>query len=132
MRMFATAMLLLNLACAAPALAGIFAKREPGGVTVYSNIPAGPRVDQPARAAQATAGQSRAVLASAPAGAGFPRISRAEQRQRDLGREAILSEELDNEQQLLDRARMRRAAADVQQRHLSNIEAIKRELAGLR
>ena len=130
MRMLAAAMLLLNLACAAPALAGIFARREPGGVTVYSNIPAGPRVDQPARAAQA-AGPSRAA-AGGPAAAGFPRISRAEQQQRDLGREAILNEELGNEQQLLDRARARQAAAEVQRRHLGNIEAIKRELAGLR
>ncbi|WP_313707065.1 hypothetical protein [Massilia sp.] len=125
MRMLATAMLLLNLACAAPALAGIFTKREPGGVTVYSNIPSGPRVDQPA------ARPSRAAAAGTAA-AGFPRISRAEQRKRDLGREAILNEELDNEQQLLARARARQAAADVQRRHLGNIAAIKRELAGLR
>jgi hypothetical protein len=129
--MLATSMLLLNLACAAPALAGIFAKREPGGVTVYSNIPTGSRVDEPARAARAT-GASRAAVASTPAAAGFPRISRAEQRKRDLGREAILNEELDNEQQLLARARARQAAADVQRRHLGNIAAIKRELAGLR
>lgn len=129
MRMLAAAMLLLNLAYAAPALAGIFAKREPGGVTVYSNIPTGSRVDEPARAA--AAGRSRAVMAGRPAAAGFPTVSRAEQRQRDLGREAILNEELDNEQQLLDRARARQAAEDVQRRHLSNIEAIKRELAGL-
>lgn len=126
MRMLATAMLLLNLACAAPALAGIFTKREPGGVTVYSNIPSGPRVDQPA------ARPSRAAVADTPAAAGFPRISRAEQRKRDLGREAILNEELDNEQQLLARARARQAAADEQRRHLGNIAAIKRELAGLR
>lgn len=131
MRMLATAMFLLNLACAAPALAGIFAKREPGGVTVYSNIPTGSRVDEPARAARTT-GLSRAGVAGTPAAAGFPRISRAEQRKRDLGREAILNEELDNEQQLLDRARARQAAADVQRRHLGNIAAIKRELAGLR
>jgi len=71
-------------------------------------------------------------VAGTPAAAGFPRISRAEQRKRDLGREAILNEELDNEQQLLDRARARQAAADVQRRHLGNIAAIKRELAGLR
>jgi len=126
MRMLATAMLLLNLACAAPALAGIFAKREPGGVTVYSNIPGGPRVDQPA------VRPSRAAAAGTAAAAGFPRISRAEQRKRDLGREAILNEELDNEQQLLARARARQAAAEVQRRHLGNIAAIKRELAGLR
>jgi len=129
MRMFATAMLLLNLACAAPALAGIFAKREPGGVTVYSNIPTDSRGDEPARAA--AAGRSRTVMAGRPAAAGFPTVSRAEQQQRDLGRKAILNEELDNEQLLLERARARQAAADVQRRHLSNIEAIKRELAGL-
>ncbi len=131
MRML-VAMLLLNLACAAPAVGGIFAKREPGGVTVYSNIPNGPRMDEPARAAQAAARPSRAVAASAPAAAGFPRISQADQQKRDLGREAILNEELDSEQRLLERARARQAAADVQRRHLSNIAALKRELAGLR
>lgn len=128
MKMLATAMLLLNLAFAAPASAGIFAKREPGGVTVYSNIPTGSRVDESVRA---TAGPSRVGMASTSAAVGFPRISRNEQQKRDLGREAILNEELDNEQQLLEHARARQAAADVQQRHLSNIEAIKRELAGL-
>lgn len=131
MRMLATAMLLLNLVCAAPALAGIFAKREPGGVTVYSNIPTGSRVDEPAPAARAAAARSRAAVPGRSSAAGFPRISRAEQQKRDLGRAAILNEELDNEQQLLDRARARQAAADVQRRHLSNIAAIKRELAGV-
>jgi len=72
------------------------------------------------------------VAASAPAAAGFPRISQADQQKRDLGREAILNEELDSEQRLLERARARQAAADVQRRHLSNIAALKRELAGLR
>lgn len=131
MRMLA-AMLLLNVVCAEPALAGIFAKREPGGVIVYSNIPNRSRMDEPARAAQAAARPSQAVAANAPAAAGFPSISQADQKKRDLGREAILNEELESEQQLLERARARQAAADVQRRHLSNIAALKRELAGLR
>ena len=130
MKILAAMMLLLNLAYTMPALAGIFARREPGGVTVYSNMPTGQRVDEPMRTAAVA--RSRTVMAGRPAAAGFPSISRAEQQQRDLGREAILHEELDNEQQLLDLARARQAAADVQRRHLKNIEAIKRELAGLR
>jgi hypothetical protein len=110
-------------AYALPAHGAIFARRDASGAMVYSNVPA------PVRGGVIEL--APAARASVPEPDKFPRIARAEQQQRDLGRQAILNQELDNEQQQLGRARAAGAAQEVQHRHQSNIDALKRELAGL-
>jgi hypothetical protein len=122
--MKALAVILLCLACAAPAQADIYARRDASGAMVYSNVP-------PAARATVVAPPVRAARAGMEAPE-FPRIARAEQQQRDRGRQSILHNELSSEEQLLQRARADGAAPDVQHRHLSNIAALKRELAALR
>lgn len=123
-------MILLGLACAAPAHAGIFTERQAGGVVVYSNMPAGTAADavRRSRPAPATGPGTRTAQAEP---ARFPRISQTDQQKRDADRKTILNDELDNEQQLLDRARARGGAPEVEHRHLSNIAALKRELAAM-
>lgn len=109
--------LVASLVCAVPGNCAIFAQRDAAsGAMVYSNVPA------PAAA------PSRAAVARVQP-ASFPVIARAEQQQRDRGREAILQDELASEQQRLNQAHAAGAGDDVQQRHRSNIAALQRELA---
>jgi hypothetical protein len=124
-------MVLLGLAFAVPAHAGIFSERQAGGVVVYSNVPKNSAADSPVRGARAVPAVVQGTRTAQAQPASFPRISQADQQQRDADRKAILTDELDNEQQLLGRARAQGAAPDVQHRHLSNIAALKRELAAM-
>jgi hypothetical protein len=78
--------------------------------------------------AAAPAGVARA----APAVAGFPVLARERQRELDAGRRAILEDELLNEKKALQQARALRATAEVLHRHRMNVEALTRELAGVR
>jgi hypothetical protein len=113
-----------GLGAAAAAHAAIYVQRDAAsGAVLYSNVPA-------------SAGKARGHVAvfspSVPADASqFPRITRAEQQQRDLGRQAILNDELAQERQRLQQAQAAGADAQAQQRHRSNIEALQRELAAL-
>lgn len=109
---------LLALVMAAPcAHAGVYAHVDPqSGMTVLNNVP-------PAE------GEPRAAAPSAPAPRDFPRVSGAQQQQRDGERHAILQIELDSEQQALDTARKGHADGAVLARHAVNIAALKRELA---
>jgi hypothetical protein len=118
--------LLLGCGYTNQASCAIYAQRDAGsGAMVYSNVPLNSR---------ASGVVSAVVPARVPAlqRAGFPVIAKAEQRQRDADRNAILRTELEEEQQRLDRAYAAGAAADVQQRHRSNIAALKREIASVR
>lgn len=124
-------MILLGLAFTTPAHAGIFTERQAGGVVVYSNMPAGSAADavHRRRSVPATGGPGTRTALAEPAR--FPRISQADQQMRDADRKTILNDELENEQQLLDRTRARGGAPEVEHRHLSNIAALKRELAAM-
>lgn len=124
-------MVLLGVAFAVPAHAGIFTERQAGGVVVYSNVPKSSAADSLMRGARAVPAVVQGTRTAQAQPVGFPRISQADQQQRDADRKAILADELDNEQQLLGRARAQGAAPDVQHRHLSNIAALKRELAAM-
>ena len=109
--------------------AAVFAWVDPvSGMTVLSNV-------QAAKAAKA-AGPAVPASASATAPltgpADFPRVSGERQKQRDGMRRDILQAELGGERQALAAASSRGAAADIVQRHLANVEALKRELAGTR
>lgn len=100
--------------------AGVYSRVDPvSGMTVLSNVP-GPQ----AAPAGAAAGPA--------AGAAFPRVSGERQKQLDGTRRDILQTELNNEQQALAAASARREAAEIVRRHIANVEALKRELAGVR
>jgi hypothetical protein len=115
-----------------PAQSAIFVQTEPvSGVTILSNVP-------PRAAATITASRGvkpRVPPATAPvmtsAAAGFPRIARELQQERDVGRSAILRTELETEQQALQAALAQRSAPEVLHRHNGNIAALRRELDGL-
>jgi len=111
--------LALTLAlAAADCRADVYSRVDPvSGMTVLSNIPSGKSAQKPGSGVQAAA---------------FPRVSGERQRQLDGTRREILQAELSNEQQALDAAAARRAAAEIVQRHVANVEALKRELAGVR
>lgn len=117
--------LLLGCACMKQVSCAIYAQRDASGAMVYSNVPSTGRATGVVPAAAP-------AKATAPQRASFPIIARAEQQQRDADRNTILRNELDEEQQRLDRAHAEGAAADVQQRHRSNIAALKREIATVR
>lgn len=100
------------------ARAEVYARIDPvSGMTVLSNVRPAP--------ALATASVARRAAA-------FPRVDAAQQKERDGLRREILETELGGERQALAAATSRRAAADVLQRHVANVEALQRELAGLR
>lgn len=61
----------------------------------------------------------------------FPRIDAAEQKRRDLDRQAILSEELHAEEQALKKLQGRQGSEEVARRHVANIESLRRELSKL-
>lgn len=101
--------------------AGVYTHIDPvSGMTVVSNIPA-------------AKGEARAPAGAVSAGqAAFPRVSGEQQKQRDGTRRDILQAELSAEQQALDAARARQEVSEIVRRHVANVEALKRELAGAR
>lgn len=106
----------------ADSAAAVYTHVDPvSGMTVVSNMP-DPK------------GAPRAPAAPLPGGqaAAFPRVSGAQQKQMDGTRRAILQAELSNEQKALDAAAARRDVAEIVRRHVANVEALKRELAGVR
>ncbi len=106
--------------------AAIYARVDPvSGMTVLSNVPAA------SRATAATVPAPPPAKAVAQPG-DFPRVSAQRQKQMDGNRREILETELSNEQMALDAAAASRAATDIVQRHLANVAALKRELAGVR
>jgi hypothetical protein len=126
-------LILLSMASAAPAPCAIFVQRDAGtGAMVYSNVPLGGRDGARRGVTEIVATVAAPAKPVLSQDASFPIISRAEQQQRDLGRQSILNDELDREQQRLSLAHTAGAAPEVQHRHRSNIEALKREIAALR
>jgi len=98
--------------------ADVYSRVDPvSGMTVLSNVPNGKSAEKPVSGVQPAA---------------FPRVSSERQKQLDGTRREILQAELSNEQKALDAAAARRAASDIVQRHVANVEALKRELAGVR
>lgn len=116
-------LLLLALA-AGNVLAGVYEHVDKAsGMTIMNNLP-------PAAGA---APAQRQVSFDAPAAAqAFPRVSSAQQNQRDGARRDILASELQTEEEALAAAAAKRAASDVLARHAANVAALKRELAGVR
>lgn len=107
-----------------PAFSAIYAQRDAAsGAMVYSNVPP----VHTGRSGVVTVAPAAVAVAAVQ----FPRIGRAEQQQRDQGRQAILNEELAQERQRLQQAQVQGAAADVQHRYRNNIDALQRELARL-
>ena len=98
------------------------------GMTILSNVASAKRGASATPATRGTHGRP----ASGTAPVSFPRISTEKQKQLDGGRRDILVAELNTEQQALATATARRAAEDTVRRHLANVNALKRELAGLR
>jgi len=119
------ALLLLALA-AGNAAAGVYEHVDKAsGMTIMNNLP-------PAAGAAPVAAV-RQVGPAAPASAQtFPRVSSAQQNQRDGARRDILASELQTEEEALAAAAAKRAASDVLARHAANVAALKRELAGVR
>lgn len=102
--------------------AAVYTHVDPvSGMTVVSNVP------DPKAASRTPAAPQSGVQ-----GAAFPRVSSAQQKQMDGTRRDILQAELSNEQKALDAAAARRDAAEIVRRHVANVEALKRELAGVR
>lgn len=100
-----------------PAHAAVYSHVDPvSGMTIVNNVPPD--------AIGKTAQRAMPVVRST-----FPSISPQRQRQMDGSRRAILEDELAGEQQALDVAVARRAAADVLARHMANLAALRRELA---
>lgn len=100
------------------ASAGVYEHVDPAsGMTILNNVPP----------------TARPVAVATPAAAtAFPRVSSAQQNQRDGARRDILASELQTEEQALATAAAARAASDVLARHAANVAALKRELAGVR
>ncbi len=127
--MIRACMLMPVLLALAPACAEIHVRVDPAtGVTVLSNMPPGP--------GDIAAPPPAAVPLSAPvritAAAAFPRVDRHTQQARDIGRRAILENELASEQQALTAAHEHGAGNDVLHRHGANLAALRRELRSIR
>lgn len=125
----------LGLALAAsPAYAGVHRHVDPAsGMEVLSNVAPPTPAPVAAAALPATVRTGTQVAARTdPAATGFPMVARERQSELDAGRRAILQDELLSEQKALQHARELRAAAEVLHRHRMNVEALTRELAGVR
>lgn len=127
--MIRACLLMPMLLALAPASAEIHVRVDPAtGVTVLSNMPPRPGdITTPPPLAVPL----RAALRSTAA-ADFPRVDRQTQQARDIGRRAILENELASEQQALTAAREHAAGADVLHRHAANMAALRRELRSIR
>ena len=105
------------------ALAEVHVHVERGsGMTILSNV-------APSETAAVKPMRRTAVTTATPAD--FPTVSPARQKQLDASRKEILSAELAADQQALAQASARQAAEDILRRHLANVDALKRELAGI-
>jgi hypothetical protein len=121
------ALALATLTTAADCSAEVYARIDPvSRMTVLSNLPMAPAASASGTSPTAAAAPAHSRLAA------FPRVSAERQQHMDGLRREILETELGAEQQALAAAASRRAAADIVQRHLANVEALKRELAGVR
>lgn len=127
--MIRACMLMPVLLALAPASAEIHVRVDPAtGVTVLSNMAPRP--------GDIAVPPPPAVPLRAPvpsnAAADFPRVDRHTQQARDIGRRAILENELASEQQALTTAREHGAGNDVLHRHAANLAALRRELRSIR
>jgi len=115
---------------------------DPRGVTTISNvrspgncqvIASGPEKKSGAvQEMRATnAGPAPSATAS-PTPPTFPKVSGDTQRSRDMDRRLILEQELAAEQRNLDLARKDAAGRDKAAQHERNIQAIQKELSGMR
>lgn len=128
-RLARSAVLLCLCGIAGGAPAAIFVQNDgTTGIPIFSNVPA--RGQRVAGVGAAPAARTRPAAASDATA--FPRVSVAQQQERDVGRRTILLEELDSEIALFQKAKAASAAPDVQARHDSNIAALKRELNATR
>ncbi|NHZ39815.1 hypothetical protein [Massilia aquatica] len=127
--MIRACLLMPMLLALAPACAEIHVRVDPAtGVTVLSNMPPRP--------GDIAAPLPSSVPLRAPvritAAADFPKVDRKTQQARDIGRRAILENELASEQQALTTAREHGAGNDALHRHAANLAALRRELRSIR
>lgn len=117
---------------------------DPRGVTTISNVRSAGNCEvissspaQRSGAVQEMRGAATSAPTPAPATAtptppAFPRVSGDTQRSRDMDRRLILEQELAAEQRNLDLARRDAAGRDRAAQHERNIQAIQKELSGMR
>lgn len=124
---------------------------EESGVVLYTNQKSPKKhcvvlshTPAPNTASTPAAGAPRARASATPTPADFPRVSGNEQKSRDNDRRAILDRELSTEMQAADKARkaLQEAANQPAEKlqalretlalHERNVEALKKELGGLR
>lgn len=142
-------LILLLAACAVPAVAAstIYKCTDEGGGTLISNT----KVDKSCKAvvtgpdSSMPAPKARSAAAN-PSPAGFPKVGEETQKARDNDRRMILEQELASEQKNLEQARRDLTDMDTARlppdrlqpykdrvaQHERNIEAINKELTGLR
>lgn len=123
---------LAGAACVTPGHCAIYVQRDPAsGALVYTNVPGNGREGERGATRPDRAAPARMQPATA-APVRFPFVSRSDQQRRDLDRQAILNDELHQEQQRLRLAQASGAAVEILHRHRSNIEALVREIAASR
>ena len=119
---------------------------DPRGVTTISNVRAAGNcqviASQPeprssgVREMRGTAVSSPSAAAApataTPTPSTFPRVSNETQKSRDVDRRMILEQELAAEQRNLDQARKDAGGRDKAAQHERNIQAIQKELSGMR
>lgn len=121
--------------------AEVFARIDPvTGHVTYTNMPPNSGIEQDALA-PTTPGKVQQparpkvasnVLSSPVVERVFPKVTPAEQRQRDVDRLSILHDELSSEKAAYAVAQTKKAGADVLSRHRANIASLERELARIR
>jgi hypothetical protein len=121
------------------ALAEIFQYVDPiDGHVTWSNVPLHGQASAKAAAPTSTVRPARvsyrpASNASTSIGpAHFPRVTEAQQRDRDNDRRQILIDELKDEQEAFNKAKERNASDAEINRHRANIAALERELSNLK
>jgi hypothetical protein len=118
-----------------PASAAIYVHQESGNVTVYSNVEKmDGKIDEKNTTNRNDKSNERTIQIAKTAVRKneFPRITKELQQERNLSRISILNAELEAEQKAFQSATEQRATADILQRHVINIAALKREISASR